>query len=247
MKSTDIAIICPVLNCAKYTKAFLDQVIKFTDYPIIIIDNGSTDSTTAILAPHEKSGRVFVSRNKQNAGVACSWNQGILLARNMYKSHTFFIPNNDILIQKDTIKKMYDVLVVSDFVLVSAFNVKPGCPNVSDFETFPSPKKLNLVESPDFSCFMINNETIKKVGYFDENFYPAYFEDNDYHMRINLAGFKAVKVNTAIYYHYGSMTIKEGADIKRLSNAHYLKNKEYYKTKWGGDPGKEKYKTPFNK
>lgn len=243
----DLAIICPVLNCAKYTKAFLEQVVKFTDHPIIIIDNNSTDSTPAIVAPHVKSGRVLYIKNTQNAGVSRSWNQGIVLAKNKYHSKTFFIPNNDVIIRRDTLPRMYDILGISDYLLVSALDVKSKCQTVHDFEFFPLPLLPLLKEAPDFSCFMMNVETIEKVGWFDEEFYPAYFEDNDYHRRINLAGYKAVTSNKIPYYHYGSMTIKEGAEIKRLTNANYLHNKAYYKKKWGGDPGNEVFDTPFNK
>ena len=247
MRNNDLAIICPVLNCVKYTKDFLEQVVKFINCPIIIIDNASSDGTLAYLRSWEKAGNVMVVKNKVNAGVACSWNQGILMARMRYKSKYFFIPNNDILLQSDTIGKMLEVLKQPDIALTSAFNVKDEIKNPRALPFAVPPLKLDLVEAPDFSCFMIKGETIEKVGYFDENFYPAYFEDNDYHRRINFAGMKAVKLNTALYYHYGSMTIKEGADIKRLSNAHYLKNEDYYRKKWGGTPGKETFETPFNK
>ena len=94
---------------------------------------------------------------------------------------------------------------------------------------------------------MVNSSTIEKIGWFDEKFYPAYFEDNDYHYRIRMNGFKAVKTNQALYFHFGSRTIKDDEKVKEKCNIGYAANREYYIQKWGGEPGKETFKTPFGK
>lgn len=87
----------------------------------------------------------------------------------------------------------------------------------------------------------------EKVGYVDVNFYPAYFEDNDYGRRGQLAGAVMGQVIDAKYYHFWSRTIKEDED-KRIENDFYFPlNKKFYIEKWGGEPGKEKYTFPFNK
>jgi GT2 family glycosyltransferase len=99
---------------------------------------------------------------------------------------------------------------------------------------------------PDFACFMISWEAWKCVGRFDENFTPAYFEDNDYHRRINLAGMEGCSVNTAPYYHYGSQTQNAVATAPVVHPDAFVQNRIYYTIKWGGEPGMESFDTPFN-
>ncbi len=110
-------------------------------------------------------------------------------------------------------------------------------------------KDCDESEHPDFSGFMINKECWDKVGEFDVGFYPAYFEDNDYHHRIKIAGLKAICYPQAIYYHFGSATTNEafGPGKKAVTGTDFEKCRAYYNKKWGGLPGSETYKTPFNK
>jgi len=178
-------------------------------------------------------------------GVAPAWNEGIELGIKFFNSKYFFIPNNDILLKKTTIDKLIDDLQRKNVLLSTAFNVNTGYNFAYDLENEKIPEIEELTEAPDFSCFMIKKETIDKIGMFDEKFWPAYFEDNDYHFRIKIAGFKAIKNNQNLYWHYGSMTIKKNDETRRLSNQNYLNNKAYFIKKWGGCPGNEVFKTPF--
>ena len=163
MKKSDLAIICPVLNCLNYTKQFLKQVLKFTNCSTIIINNASTDGTKDFLKRFEDKRRVWVINNDKNIGVGASWNKGIYTARAYFDSKYYFIPNNDILLQPDTMDKMLKVLKRPNIALTSAYNVKDKIktPDLLQLET--PPKKLELTEAPDFSCFMLKDETIKKV------------------------------------------------------------------------------------
>jgi GT2 family glycosyltransferase len=100
--------------------------------------------------------------------------------------------------------------------------------------------------SPDYSCFMIDpKQYIKVVGLFDENFTPAYFEDNDSHYRIRLSGYEAYAYNGATITHKGSQT--QNADLNNpvVPASMFERNRSYYIEKWGGQPGEEKYRNPY--
>ncbi len=100
-------------------------------------------------------------------------------------------------------------------------------------------------EHPCFSGFMINRAMWDKVGEVDEGFTPAYFEDNDYHYRINMAGMKAIVYPPAMFYHFGSKTqlaVPPSAESHRRFEA----NRQYFIGKWGGHPGQERFKVPFD-
>lgn len=92
-------------------------------------------------------------------------------------------------------------------------------------------------------CFLIPIKTYKNIGPFDEKFYPAYFEDMDYSYRIrlkNLTMHMSPFFNPEVYRN--SQSIEKEPEL----NNRFLRNKRYYALKWGGLPGDERYKTPFN-
>ena len=91
--------------------------------------------------------------------------------------------------------------------------------------------------------FLLSNKVHKIVGDFDERFFPAYYEDNDYHQRLKLDLFKVEQhefMNPEIYRN--SMTIEKNRSL----NSRFEINKQYYIEKWGGVPGEEKFSIPFN-
>jgi GT2 family glycosyltransferase len=139
-------------------------------------------------------------------------------------------------------------LEFSQLAMVTMVNERAHCPYPEFiFTKSIEGREVNEEqEHPDFSAYMLSKESYEKIGAFDEMFAPAYFEDNDYHRRVNLAGMKAISVPSAIYYHYGSRTRMESGTLN-LTNENFEKNRQYYIQKWGGIPGQEKFDQPFNK
>lgn len=59
-------------------------------------------------------------------------------------------------------------------------------------------------------CFMVKRNTLDKFGYFDENLY-AYFDDNDWMQRIQKGGGKLYYCGSTHIYHKVSQTFKVGS------------------------------------
>jgi len=103
-----------------------------------------------------------------------------------------------------------------------------------------------------FACFAILKSAVEKIGLFDENFYPAYLEDCDYHYRCVLAKMHIHRAATNIVHGeaptWGSSTIysNQGALLKKNQITHG-KNYVYYNLKWGAPrENAEVYQYPFN-
>ena len=106
-----------------------------------------------------------------------------------------------------------------------------------------------------FSLFSLIPEiAIKKIGFFDEKFFPAYYEDSDYHYRMILNNERFVNshiqlceigINSKSSNTVNNPKIK--ISLKQEIQKGILKNRKRYLKKWGGLPHIEKYKTPFNK
>jgi GT2 family glycosyltransferase len=162
---------------------------------------------------------VRVSQSENNLGVAPSWN--------------FFV--------RSAIEDGYDAVIIAndDIILydgaLERFTAELGR---SPFVCFD--------EHSMFSFFGMHVSLFSNVGEFDENFWPAYYEDNDYHYRMKLAGVKESAVPPPSYHHQGSATVYTFNSERKLMHHHnFRKNTTYYVTKWGGLPHAEAYTSPF--
>jgi GT2 family glycosyltransferase len=96
-----------------------------------------------------------------------------------------------------------------------------------------------------FCVFLIKHSILDTVGEFDEQFFPAYFEDNDFHRRMRIAGTKEAWALNAGYTHIKSATVKSfNRDELELHHQNFRLNEKRYADKWGGVPGKETLEKP---
>lgn len=117
----------------------------------------------------------------------------------------------------------------------------------SDFERLDAAmRESDLVLMGGFHAFAVHRRVIKQVGWFDENYHPAYAEDNDFYHRVELSGLK-IKGIPSVKRHVGSATIMLDHDLRARNDVTYPKNVEYHRAKWGGMMHEEVYQTPFNK
>src|SRR5262245_57216615 len=82
-----VSIGLPVYNGAKYLAEAIDSLLEqtFSDFELIISDNGSTDATPAICEEYAaKDGRIRFLRQEINRGLAWNWNCVLEESRGAY-------------------------------------------------------------------------------------------------------------------------------------------------------------------
>jgi len=111
---------------------------------------------------------------------------------------------------------------------------------------------------PDFSCcmgyncFIMNKKCYETVGKFDENYFPAYYEDNDYDTRVRLSKDSILYHNVgeeSLLNHFGSAVIRLDDDFNHANGQSFPINQAYHIRKWGctvQDPMARTFSTPFN-
>lgn len=191
--------------------------------------------------------------------LAAAWNKGF---RDAVADGCKYVAilNDDIMLSPECLDRMAQsfFFLPKNTVLVSANNIlgQLATPHeimiYKDEDHYPlqyHDKNMNWSEHPNYSCFMVKADFFDKVGSFDENFNPAWYEDNDSHRRINLLGFKAVCTTYASCIHYGSITSSFLPPDRRDSSI----SRAYYIRKWGGIPEshptqeiKEHFEHPYN-
>ena len=83
----NVSCIIPAYNSAAYVREAIDSVCAQgrDDCEIIVVDDGSTDTTPQVLAPLQAAGTIRYIR-QENAGPAAARNAGIRAARGRYLS-----------------------------------------------------------------------------------------------------------------------------------------------------------------
>lgn len=244
-----VALICPVFNRVSYTVNMLKSVVFFPDaLTAFIIDNGSTDGTLDVLPHINLDYPLIFHRFDSNKGVAKAWNTGLKMAVDKGFEY-FLLINNDIILRDDCLVTLFSEYINNKYHLLSATNYRDSCSSAALDKLNP---KYGIFNPIDFSCVLFNKDVIDSIGWFDENFYPGYFEDSDYLARAWNDDLSTGRLNTAVLYHYGCVT-NEQVPGRIVNKSLFKRNSDLFIAKWGYHPRLNKrdglkhyYKHPFN-
>ena len=166
----------------------------------------------------------------ENRGLAASWNDGLIESQQT-RADVMIIANDDISMDRA------DLRTLSQGALTHRDTGVIICQGYDG--------NMHRQQQLQHVVFAINPIAIEKIGYFDENFFPIYFEDTDYSRRCGLAGVTYYDAGPTGIQHRGSTTIKTNSNLYTQNNTTFQKNRDYYIRKWGGEPGKETAVFPF--
>ena len=179
-----VSVVLPAFNTEKYVGEAVESILSqtFTDFELIVIDDGSTDHTAEILQSITDS-RLRVLSNASNMGLPKSLNRGIA------DSHGYYIARQDAddISLPDRLRKQFEYL--ENYPEVALLGT--GRNTISD--TGELIGKNIIISKPKFedllhkNCFihgstMIRKNTLEVVGGYDETFHSA--EDYELWLRI---------------------------------------------------------------
>lgn len=86
--SEKVSIIIPVYNVEEYLKKCIDSLLAqtFKDIKIILVDDGSTDSSSKICDEYNRKDKRVLVIHKKNEGVSKARNTGLEYAHGKYVS-----------------------------------------------------------------------------------------------------------------------------------------------------------------
>ena len=122
-----ISFIIPVYNVEKYLNECVDSILsqEFKDYEIILVDDGSTDTSGVICDEYAKKHANVIVEHKPNGGSSDARNVGIKLARGEY---VLFVDSDDY-IEKNSMYAIVNCLEEQkkqiDIVFLNASKVFP--------------------------------------------------------------------------------------------------------------------------
>jgi glycosyltransferase involved in cell wall biosynthesis len=197
-----VSVIIPTYNRERLISRAIESVLKqtYTDYEIIVVDDGSTDRTSELLKKFEGRIRYFY---QQNSGISGARNRGLEEAKGEYiaflDSDDAWLPEK-LTIQVEVLDKNKDVGIIYSKMLIlneagKHCGFKPDEKTGRDF--------LELIEIRGdiaTSTVMSRRECFEKVGRFDPDLPPM--EDFDMWLRISKF-YKVYEVeNITLAYYY---------------------------------------------
>ena len=104
-----ISVIVPIYNVAPYLDKCLNSILqqKFTDFEVLLIDDGSTDNSREICQKYVASDHRFTYTYKTNGGLSSARNLGI---QKSSADFLYFVDSDDYL-QENTLTALYEPLL----------------------------------------------------------------------------------------------------------------------------------------
>jgi GT2 family glycosyltransferase/glycosyltransferase involved in cell wall biosynthesis len=193
----------------------LQSLLEFADvsYELIIVDNNSTDETTALL---DKIDNATIIRNVDNLGFVKAVNQAAEVATGEY----ILLLNNDALIEENTLSNALQVIESDESIGAVGAKIKLlddstqeagsiifsdgaclgyGRGKPTDSYEFMFQRDVDYCSG---AFLLFRNSSFKSLGGFDLDYAPAYYEESDFCIRLQKQGLRIVYVPTSQITHY---------------------------------------------
>lgn len=237
-------------NLLEYTKNCIESIRQNTlesSREIVVVDNASEDGSVEWL---REQSDIILRENTENSGFPKGCNEGVEFAS---RENDIFLLNNDTLLTSNALfwlrmglyedEKHGTVGSVSNNVsnLQRILLEDTSLENLMFFaEKNNIALKYPYEEKPHLVGFalLIRRDVYDKVGDLDERFSPGNYEDNDYGVRVILAGYKNILCHNSFIIHFGHKSFSK--NISNFQNILNLNNKKF-EDKWGWNPNYYSY------
>jgi O-antigen biosynthesis protein len=227
----ELSILIVLYNRAELTLACLRSIAdnRSESLEIIIVDNASSDETSSLL---DRLQGAHIIRNRENVNFVLGVNQAAREANGEY----LLILNNDTQLMPGTLasalrtmRSSPDIgavggrLILLDGTLQEAGNIVWKNGSCLGYGRGDDPFAPTYMFQRDVDycsgAFLITPRSLwKQLGGFDEAFKPAYYEENDYCMRLWKHGKRVVYDPNAVLLHYefaSAASVKSATDLQR--------------------------------
>lgn len=239
------SIVVVTHNNLHLTRACLESIWRYTLYPnyeVIVVDNGSTDSTPDYLVNLEgQRTNLRIVLNPENQGFAAANNQGIVLT----SGDAVVLLNNDTIVTRGWLGGLIAPLrrdrAIGMVGPVTNFAGNEACIPVSYTqldqmhvfaERYCREHEGEVRDLPMLGmfCVAIRRDVLQEVGLLDERFGVGMFEDDDYAMRVKAKGYRMVCAEDVFVHHFGRSAMKrlDGTAYDAL----FERNRSLFERKW---------------
>lgn len=225
---SDLSVVLVCWNNKDYLEPCLQSLYKANlgfKFDVIVVDNGSTDGSQAMLA--DKYPNVRILQNNGNVGLSKASNQGIEATHGKY----ILLLNNDTIVNGSALDSLFQFLekhpdtgAVGGKLLNPDGSFQSGYANFSSLieefmvatglgyflrEGYPlNHDSDQYVEAGWMSsaCLLLRRSALDQIGLLDEEYF-IYGDEVDLQYRLHRAGWKVQYLPDATIIHYGGRSM----------------------------------------
>ena len=222
---TIVSVVVPIYNGEKFVDTLISNFTKqsFKNFEVVIVNDGSTDSTKEILESYKENKFDFSLTiiHQKNAGVSAARNTGINNAKGKYLC---FVDADDV-ISSDYLEILYNAINFGNSGIAVAYMSR----KLSDLQNRDQ-VKIQQITSTEFlrdflyrgikytvcACMFDKKCFVERGVYFPEGF--KYSEDVYVLWQLFAAEKNITVVNCSVYHYYDNpqSAMNKGMDIARL-------------------------------
>jgi GT2 family glycosyltransferase len=211
-----IAVVIPNWNGQDVIARCIDSLLAQTIKPtIVVVENGSTDSSDEILASY--GSKIVVLKQPKNLGFAGGVNVGIRYAIDNGLDYVALF-NNDAVADTQWLEELAQTLASDESVGIATPKMLKADKKTLDavgteYSIYgaPFPRGRNEQDTGQYDepsevfggaggASMYRVSLLKEIGLFDEDFF-AYYEEDDINFRAHLKGWRVMTAPKAVVYH----------------------------------------------
>jgi GT2 family glycosyltransferase len=249
--TSDLSIVIVCRNNRAYLEPCLDSLYGsglHCRFDVVIVDNGSTDGTQAML--EDKFSDVQIIQNLSNVGLSKASNQGIQATKGQY----ILLLNDDTLVNGPSLARMVEFLNEhSEAAAVGGQLLNPDGSVQSCYNKFPTLKEeflvatrmgefllrtgypakmmadgIRAVDWIGSACLMLRRAALEKVGLLDEEFF-IYGDEADLQYRLRDADWKIYFLPDVYTIHFGGRSMNRWSRRRMVYRGKLL----FYKKNYG--------------
>lgn len=248
-----LSIIVPIYNVAPYLRKCVDSLFAqdISDYEIILVDDGSTDDSSAIadelkayLQPLPKGKGVSMRViHQENAGLSAARNTGIAVAQGEY---IMFVDSDDYL-QPNVLRTLIEQIERDNLDVLrfryqnvresgEAFAPYRDMTNYNDYSPAPTDGLTFLNERMGNQCYAVQFIIRKEIALQELFTVGIYFEDTDWTPRMLLHAERVASTELVVYnylWREGSITLSQKDIQKQRKQLHDKINLLQKLNDWG--------------
>jgi N-acetylglucosaminyl-diphospho-decaprenol L-rhamnosyltransferase len=249
----DVSPMCAVVLVCWNNKKYLEPCLRSLfetgmSHPVevVVVDNGSTDGSQAMLAAQFPQVRIV--QNDHNVGLGKASNQGIECTTAPY----ILLLNNDTIVNGRSMDALIDfmirtpeagaaggTLLNADGSFQAAFNDFPSiveefliATRLGDFvrDEYPSRSGGSEVKAVDWigsACLLVRRAALDQVGLLDEGYF-IYGDETDLQYRLVKAGWRVYFVPNVTTIHFGGRSMDRWRRRKMVYRGKMLFFKKNY-------------------
>jgi glycosyltransferase involved in cell wall biosynthesis/tetratricopeptide (TPR) repeat protein len=208
------------------THRCLESVLRTThaDFELIVIDDGSTDDTSAMLEEFARSAStrnaslrdVRILRNEASRGFSHACMQGLREARGEF----LMLLDGDTILSQNSLASMIDWSLVDPEQIGLVGPVSDQTPppqqveldfsDLTTFEEFAAERRRKFVDAGHVVqrlanfCLLMRRETLARLELLDERLECGFFEHDDWCMRVRRRGLRLLLAQNVLVHRVGS-------------------------------------------